>query len=53
MKFSEIETKGLAKVLAAQGLVPDKLRIHISQVEPGKRSHEAHAHTGVEAFHCV
>ncbi len=53
MKLSEIETKGLAKFLAAPGVVPDKLRMHISTVEPGHRAHAAHTHPGVEVFYVL
>ncbi len=52
MNVSELQTKGLGKLLAVPGLVPDKLSIHISEVEPGSRSHAAHTHAGgVEAFY--
>ena len=51
MKLSDIQAKGLAKCLAMPGLVPDKLRMHISEIEPGNRSHAAHTHAGVEAFY--
>ncbi len=51
MQLSDIEAKGLTKLLAMPGLVSDKLRMHISEVEPGNRSHAAHTHTGVEAFY--
>jgi mannose-6-phosphate isomerase-like protein (cupin superfamily) len=51
MDISTIEAKGLKKLLALPGLVPDKLRMHITEVEPGSRSHAAHTHTGVEAFY--
>ncbi len=53
MKLSEIETKGLAKLLAAPGVVPDRLRMHLSTVEPGQRSHAAHTHPGVEVFYVL
>ena len=51
MKFSEISAKGLARCLAAPGVVPDKLRFHITEVEPNNRSHAAHTHEGVEMFY--
>ena len=53
MHLSDIQTKGLAKLLAMPGLVPDKLRMHISEVEPGNRMHAAHTHSGVEAFYVL
>jgi uncharacterized cupin superfamily protein len=53
MQFSEINAKGLSRYWVAASLDPQKLRIHISQVEPGSRSHSAHTHTGVEAFYVL
>jgi mannose-6-phosphate isomerase-like protein (cupin superfamily) len=53
MKLAEIQAKGLAKCLAAPGLVPDKMKIHITEVEPGNRSHGAHTHAGTEAFYML
>ena len=32
MNLSDIQTKGLTRLLAVPGLVPDKLTIHISEV---------------------
>ncbi len=53
MRLAEIETKGLAKCLAAPGVMPDKLRMHVSTVPPGQRSHAAHTHAGVEVFYVL
>ena len=53
MQFSEINTKGLSRYLVAASLDPQKLRIHISEVEPGSRSHGAHTHTGIEVFYML
>ncbi len=53
MQPTDIPVKGIAKLLAMPGLVPDKLRMHISDVEPGSRSHAAHTHSGVEAFYVL
>ena len=53
MEISNIQAKGLARCLATPGLVPDKLRIHITEVEPGSRSHAAHTHAGVEVFYVL
>ena len=39
MKLTEIQAQGLAKCLAAPGLVPDKIKIHITEVEPGASTH--------------
>lgn len=51
MNFIELEKKGLAKFFVSETIDPQKLSIHISEVEPGNRSHAAHVHTGLEAFY--
>lgn len=51
MDVSEIQAKGLTKLLAVTGTVPDKLKIHISEIEAGTRSHPPHQHPGTEAFY--
>ena len=53
MKLSEIQARGLTKCLAAPGLVPDKMKIHITEVEPGSRSHGAHTHAGTEGYYML
>jgi len=53
MKFSEVQAKGLAQCRVAASLDPQRLHIHISEVEPGSRSHGAHTHTGVEMFYVL
>jgi mannose-6-phosphate isomerase-like protein (cupin superfamily) len=53
MQFSEINAKGLSKCLVATSLDPQKLRIHLSEVEAGNRSHAAHTHSGVEVFYML
>ena len=53
MQFSTINAQGLSKYLVAASLDPHKLGIHITEVEPGSRSHGAHTHTGVEAFYVL
>jgi len=53
MKFSTVQAKGLAQCLVAESIDPQKLRIHISEVEAGSRSHSSHTHTGVEAFYML
>jgi len=53
MQFSTINAKGLSRYLVAASLDPYKLRIHITEVEPGSRSHGAHTHTGVEVFYVL
>ncbi len=52
MQFLEVNAKGLSRYLVAVSLDPQQLRIHITEVEPGSRSHAAHTHAGgVEAFY--
>jgi mannose-6-phosphate isomerase-like protein (cupin superfamily) len=53
MSFTQVQAKGLSKCLVAAGLDPNKLRIHISEVPEGSRSHAAHTHGGVEAFYVL
>ena len=53
MQFSEINAKGLSKYWVAASLDPHRLRIHITEVEPGGRSHGAHTHSGVEVFYVL
>jgi mannose-6-phosphate isomerase-like protein (cupin superfamily) len=53
MQFSTVNAKGLSKYWVAASLDPQKLSIHISEVEPGSRLHGAHTHTGVEVFYVL
>ena len=53
MAFLEHQAKGLARLLADVDLPPERLRIHISEVGPGERSHPPHKHAGVEAFYML
>ncbi len=51
MNLTELQKKGLGKFLLGESVAPEKLSIHITEVEPGNRSHAAHTHAGVEAFY--
>jgi (S)-ureidoglycine aminohydrolase len=53
VSFHEHQAKGLARLLADVDLPPERLRIHISEVGPGERSHPPHQHPGVEAFYML
>lgn len=53
MNPTEIQKKGLAKFLVGENIDPQKLSIHISEVEPGNRSHAPHVHAGLEAFYVL
>lgn len=44
------DVKGLAKYLLADGADNERLRLHISEVGPGQRSHPPHTHDGQEIF---
>jgi len=49
-KFNEISKKGLSGFFVDASLDPDRLSLHISQIEPGTSAHPPHTHSGVEAF---
>ncbi len=51
MNITELQKKGLAKFLIGENVDPHKLSIHLTEVEPGNRSHGAHTHAGLEAFY--
>src|SRR5437773_11995675 len=51
MEVSTLQAKGLTKLLAVTGTVPDKIRMHISELEAGQGSHSPHTHAGVEGFY--
>ncbi len=53
MKLQTIQTRGVTQFFAAPGIVPDKLRMHVTTVEPGSRAHPPHTHTGVEVFYIL
>lgn len=53
MTFHEHQAKGLARLLADADLPAERLRIHVSEVGPGERSHPPHQHPGVEGFYML
>jgi uncharacterized cupin superfamily protein len=53
MKFSQVQAKGLSKCLLADGLDPDRLHLHVSEIEAGASAHPPHAHAGAEAFYVL
>jgi mannose-6-phosphate isomerase-like protein (cupin superfamily) len=53
MSCTELQKKGLAKFLIGEKVDPQKLSIHISEVDSGSRSHGAHVHAGAEAFYVL
>jgi quercetin dioxygenase-like cupin family protein len=48
--FNVQKVKGIDRLLVADGLDPERLRLHLSEIAPGTRSHPPHIHAGVEAF---
>ena len=53
MSFVEHTVKGVERYMADDSLPFDRLRMHISELEPGKNSHPPHTHDGVEAFYVL
>lgn len=51
--FTEFPSKGIQRALRDADLHEQDLRIHISQVGPGERSHPPHRHGGFEAFYIL
>jgi (S)-ureidoglycine aminohydrolase len=53
MSFEVRPVKGIEYYFADEALSGDPLRLHISQVPPGERSHPPHRHDGLEAFYML
>jgi (S)-ureidoglycine aminohydrolase len=53
MSFLPQQVKGIARFMLDADLPPERLRIHISVVAPGERSHPPHRHDGTEAFYML
>src|SRR4051794_39942791 len=53
MPFLDHQAKGLARLLTDVDLPPERLRIHISEVDAGERSHAPHQHAGVEGLYML
>jgi quercetin dioxygenase-like cupin family protein len=53
MNFLEHQVKGIARCLLDEDLQGEPLHVHISEVEPGERSHPPHRHGGIEAFYML
>ena len=53
MNFLDHPRKGLARCLVDEDLGIERLRVHISEVGPGTRSHPPHQHEDVEAFYML
>ena len=52
-EFQSILKKGLDGCFVDKAVDPDRLSLHISQIEPGTRAHPPHTHAGVEAFYIL
>ena len=53
MKFSQVQVKGLSKCLLADGVDPDRLHLHVSEITAGATAHPPHHHGGAEAFYVL
>ncbi len=53
MKFLDMEKKGISRYLLDADVEGEPLRVHISEVEAGQRSHPPHKHEGFEAFYMI
>ena len=53
MQFLDQSVKGMTRYLLDADLQGEPLRMHISEVEAGKRSHPPHRHGGIEAFYML
>lgn len=53
MILNEQTVKGVPRFLLDTNLEGGPLRIHVSEVAPGQRSHPPHRHPGVEAFYML
>jgi (S)-ureidoglycine aminohydrolase len=51
--FVPHQPKGIDRLLVDPALEPGRLRMHVSEIEPGTRSHPPHTHEGVEAFYVL
>lgn len=51
--FSLQKVKGVDRLLVADGIDPERLHIHITEIEAGTRAHPPHTHEGVEAFYVL
>ncbi len=53
MNFLDHQVKGIARCLLDEDLQGEPLHVHLSEVEPGQRSHPPHRHGGIEAFYML
>ena len=53
MSFTTRQAKGLSRCLVETGIDTEKLRMHLSEIAPGTRSHPPHTHDALEAFYIL
>jgi uncharacterized cupin superfamily protein len=53
MHFLEHTVKGLTRYLVDEDLQPERLHLHISEIDPGTWAHPPHRHDGVEALYVL
>ena len=53
MSFINQRNKGLNSYFVDESLSKESISIHISELEPGKSSHEPHAHNGIESYYVL
>ena len=53
MQFLNIDKKGISRYLLDADVEGEPLRVHISEVDAGERSHPPHRHGGYEAFYML
>ncbi|RKU26238.1 hypothetical protein C6497_13845 [Candidatus Poribacteria bacterium] len=53
MMSEQIRTdiKGIERFVFEAGTDPERLHLHISEVDPGQRAHAPHTHDGLEIFY--
>ncbi len=53
MQFLDVEKKGISRYSLDADVEGEPLRVHISEVDAGERSHPPHRHGGYEAFYIL
>jgi mannose-6-phosphate isomerase-like protein (cupin superfamily) len=53
MSFNQRTKKGLNNYLVDSDLADDCISLHVSELAPGKSSHEPHVHAGVESYYII
>lgn len=53
VNFREHTAKGITRALFDDALQGEPIHVHISELEPGTRSHPPHRHGGYEAFYML